>query len=407
MPATFKPTLRPKPNADGRYAILIRITYARIQRYVPTGFLIKEKQWNPKASYDKRNWVRESCDMADTYNTHIKGKIDRWTALAAELEQEGKPLSADILKGLAGGKSEDVSQSVIPFIFAELDNQKGQVGHRTWERRYRHSKELEKDHPDLKWSDLTLKWLKDYESKLLLKRARNTVSKQLELLKSMIKKAIAAGLMAYPDNPFLNHKLKFERTTKEKLTVEEINTLAAYPLASNLKAFHARNVFLFQYYLAGARIADILTLKWANIKDGRVRYTTMKTGKALSVPLAAEALAILEHYKRGKGYVFPFMDDEADYTDPVFFYDQLEAKTTKINYHLRELAKKAGIEKHISSHVSRHSFTHNATKAKVSIYDISKSLGHSDLKTTEVYTKELDEESLDHVISTMFPEPKK
>ena len=61
------------------------------------------------------------------------------------------------------------------------------------------------------------------------------------------------------------------------------------------------------------------------------------------------------------------------------------------NRYLKEIMKTAKINKHISFHCARHTFATISKSRGISYDVISKMLGHTDLKTTKIYTKyELD-----------------
>ncbi len=57
---------------------------------------------------------------------------------------------------------------------------------------------------------------------------------------------------------------------------------------------------------------------------------------------------------------------------------------------LNELARNAKIEKHITFHVSRISFVTLSVSAGISIFVISKLCGHTNIKTTQIYTRMTD-----------------
>jgi site-specific recombinase XerD len=59
---------------------------------------------------------------------------------------------------------------------------------------------------------------------------------------------------------------------------------------------------------------------------------------------------------------------------------------------LKIIAAKAGIEKHISFHSSRHTFATRALKKGMRIEYVSKLMGHTNLKTTQIYAKIVNEE---------------
>ena len=58
---------------------------------------------------------------------------------------------------------------------------------------------------------------------------------------------------------------------------------------------------------------------------------------------------------------------------------------------IKEWTKKAGIEKHVTFHTSRHTYATWMLSKGIDIYTVSKLLGHKNLRTTEVYAKIIDE----------------
>lgn len=63
----------------------------------------------------------------------------------------------------------------------------------------------------------------------------------------------------------------------------------------------------------------------------------------------------------------------------------------KMNAYLKELADLCGIQKTLSTHVARHSFACLTLANKVSIESIAKMLGHTDIRTTKIYARVLDQ----------------
>lgn len=108
---------------------------------------------------------------------------------------------------------------------------------------------------------------------------------------------------------------------------------------------------------------------------------------------------IIEISKYGKKnsnkFVFPILDNKI-FEDVEFNgekhiltkyqYNQISSKTTMYNKDLKKLQEKCKIERVLTSHLSRHSYTGLMIEATgKDIYTISKSLGHSNITTTEEY----------------------
>ena len=64
----------------------------------------------------------------------------------------------------------------------------------------------------------------------------------------------------------------------------------------------------------------------------------------------------------------------------------------KMNAYLKEIADLCGISKNLSMHVARHTFATSVTLSNgVPIETVSKMLGHSSLKTTQIYARIVDD----------------
>ena len=101
-------------------------------------------------------------------------------------------------------------------------------------------------------------------------------------------------------------------------------------------------------------------------------------------------------------YIFPFLSNTEVFLTKKKLVSRLSGRTTKINEHLKTIARKAEIDKKLTSHVARHSFAEIARVKGVPLYDISKALGHSSLAITEQYLSSFDENSLKNAMAKIF-----
>jgi len=122
-------------------------------------------------------------------------------------------------------------------------------------------------------------------------------------------------------------------------------------------------------------------MKKDQIIDGRLKYVSQKNGKTFEIDLK-----FIPDYP-GE-YLFPFLDEFKRW-DKKSLRRRVASVNSKINYHLKELAAEAGINKNISLHTARHSFAHYADEKNMSLNVISKLLGHTKLTTTDTYISTL------------------
>jgi integrase/recombinase XerD len=149
---------------------------------------------------------------------------------------------------------------------------------------------------------------------------------------------------------------------------------AMFDACENLK----HKAILALLYSAGLRVSELLNLKWAHLDRSRgvINIIGAKGNKDRQVPLPQSLIDVLEKYYtkfRSKTYVFNGQ-----------FADQYSQKS--VGEVVKQLAAKAGIEKRVWTHLLRHcSFTH-LVEAGTDINLVQKLAGHSNVKTTAIYT---------------------
>ena len=86
----------------------------------------------------------------------------------------------------------------------------------------------------------------------------------------------------------------------------------------------------------------------------------------------------------------------------MFLHNQISSKTALINKYLKQIAFKVEITKNTTTHTARHSFADIARQKTDNIYNLSKTLGHSSIKITEVYLASSDDAAVDDTLGSIF-----
>lgn len=161
------------------------------------------------------------------------------------------------------------------------------------------------------------------------------------------------------------------------------------------KRYEVRQIFLFES-LTGIRIGDILKLKWRNYRRRRLDFVTTKTDTPINLKLGDSVMEIIRvRIRRNKNknngelnpndYIFNILNVDIDKASEKSIVDSVKAVTALINKYLKLIAVDAKIKKNLSTHVGRHSFATLLISSGVDIYTVSKLLGHTNVKTTQIY----------------------
>ena len=165
------------------------------------------------------------------------------------------------------------------------------------------------------------------------------------------------------------------------LTIDEVKRMIATPCTKDI----VRRAFLFACY-CGMRLSDVSALQWKDLsKDGgqwRACIVMRKTSAPLYLPLSNQALKWMP--ERG----------DAEEDDLVFATLPRESSILPV---IKKWAKDAGIAKNVNFHTSRHTFATMLLTLGADIYTVSKLLGHTNVKTTQIYAKIVNKKKDDAV----------
>lgn len=131
-------------------------------------------------------------------------------------------------------------------------------------------------------------------------------------------------------------------------------------------------------YGCGLRISEVLNLKPENIDSTKMIINIIcgKGKKDRQVMLSPELLQLLRRYYK-------------EYKPKTYLFNgQFEPQYSErsINQFLKAYAKKAGIKSRLHAHLLRHCFATHALEQGTDISILQKLLGHSNIKTTLIYT---------------------
>lgn len=372
---------------NGEASVCMRITVngTRVENNIRKS--IDPALWS-QAKETARGKSRRACDL----NTYIEEARIKLYQIFCELEQRNRPVTAHLLQELFFGqeKPEEV-RTLLGTMQEHNDQCRALVGTdyalitvRRYESCRRYLAELIRQRygkEDLPLAEVNGELVRAFAFYLKTEKEcqQNTVIRYMKCLKKITNLARANDWMA--KDPFLGIRFHEKEVIREFLTMDELQTIyrKEFPLE---RLTLVRDVFIFAAF-TGLAFIDVQQLAPEHIvRDNNgnlwIRKPRQKTKNMCNIPLLDIPQEILRKYAdhptcRKKGVLLPVPCNQ------------------KMNSYLKEIADICMIRKNLTTHCARHSYATSVCLANgVSLENVAKMLGHSNIKMTQHYARVLD-----------------
>lgn len=401
MASSIKVVLRKKPNKQGLFPIAVRIIKDRKTSFYYTGHYLDIKHWNE----DERK-VKKSHPNSARLNNLIAKKLAEANKTLLDLQANDNAVSSSQIKQeisnpISKKSFNELAEAYLNELekndkLSRLSSDKPRVNH--------FIKFTKSDH--ILFTAITEPLLRRFAAHLRAKRkvSERSIINNLIVIRTIYNKAIKLGIVEQKLYPFGSDKIriKFPETEKVGLSIEEVQLLENAEELTEQQT-HARNIWLFSFYFAGMRIADVLKIRWSDIYDGRLHYRMNKNAKLLSLKIPEKVLPILKAYNKERvdDFIFPEMK-KANLGSPKDILVKTKYANRKINKYLTQIADKLELNKKLTMHIARHTFG-NISGDKIPIQMLQKLYRHSSITTTINYQSNFtyteEDEALDRVIN--------
>ena len=352
-------------NKQGTALVQVEASLNQRKIYFKTNIYLKPEHW------DKRTSQVIVHPQANDLNAMLFEFVLHLQGVELALWKRGVPATLSLLKD-AMKKNRPVNVTFPAFAKEYVTHSDRRES--TKENLYTTITVLQEFRPGLDFKDITYTFLKDFEVYLREKgNGINTVAKHLRQLRTLVNEAINQGYIHADAYPFRKYKIKQEKGRHEFLTPDELKKLENLEV-SDRKLRHVLDAFLFCCYV-GLRYSDFCQLTPANFirVNGKrwLHFKSIKTGIELRLPLhllfEGKALAILDRYNIAE---FASLGSNSE-----------------VNKALSVIAGMARIKKHITYHTARHTCATLLIHQGVPITTVQRLLGHTSVKTTEIYSE--------------------
>jgi site-specific recombinase XerD len=373
-------------NKDGLANIMVRISISGEKAEFSSLAFVKPEMWSPLGKVIGK--TKEAQQINDSLDK-IKIALDNHYKAILEKDSYVTP---DKLRNTYLGK-EVRTNTVLALYDIKVEQKRNLVGktircttlskYLATQKRiadfmvYKFKKE------DMPIRDVDFQFVTDYEVylKSVCKCGHNSTVKHLRYLKQIVTNALKNRYITV--DPFDDYTLGYKPVKKQFLIEPEIKRLMSKKFETQ-RLEEVRDVFLFQIF-TGLAYIDAANLTEENIiEDGFgqkwIQLTRQKSSVQANIPLLEVPLSILKKYEGlDNGKLLPIHTNQ------------------KMNEYLKEIATLCGINKRLTTHCGRHSFGTIMLTKGVSIESVSKMLGHTNITTTQIYAKVLNQKIFSEV----------
>lgn len=385
------------------FPVKYRVTFNRKQVYYPSMDLTEEEWSELLEAWNKAIRKKELKRIKDLVSAGFKRITDIVDDLA---EKEG--FSLERLDARLSGGIKDSIYSAFDDRIASLTKD-GKIGSSVWYSCALNSIQLYaknelKGKKDLKFADITPAWLKNYHSYLKkLERSDTTISMYMRALRAIINSGMAKGIITQSQYPFTvkkNGKYTIPEGlgTKRALTEKQLIKVFNYSIIAADEKW--RDLWVFSFYCNGANMNDILRFKYSNIIDNGIEWYRKKTisqdkkKRIIRAIITEEMQLIMDTYSnpdhRPDNYIFPYLRPRLTPTEE---RNIIKEVIHIINNKMHKIGQALGIGD-ISTYWARHTWASLSRRGGVSLYAISKGMGHKNLETTQLYLDSLPDDEL-------------
>ena len=365
-----------------------QIIHKRVARTVFTDCRVFTSEWDSVSSSVITRGTEERKAYLEMEASKLKWSLERFTKIIAEKDKEKADYTVDDIV------SEYNRQPECPTLFNFI---RSMITKKTAAKRYGTAKTYRdslasfssfRNGKDITFDDLNEDVINQYEAWMKNKGLkRNSSSCYLRTFKTLYLKAVDMGLT--DDRDIFRHVFTgFATTTKRAISIDAIKAIRKLNLKDGSPLAFARDMFMLSLYLQGMSFVDIAYLKKSDIRNGQLQYSRKKTGQALTISWEKPMQEIVDaysHLTKDTPYLLPIITKQ-DGTER----KQYEKAEHNVNRNLKKIGEMAGLHIPLTTYVARHSWASIMRDMGNDITVVGKGLGHSDIKTTQIYLSTID-----------------
>lgn len=386
--ASVRIKFRPSTVEGKEGTLYFQIIHKRVARTVFTDCRVFTSEWDNVSSSVITVGTEERKAYLEMVASKLKWSMERFSRIMAEKDTTKAEYTVDDIV------SEYNKQPDCPTLFNFI---RSMITKKTAAKRYGTAKTYRdslasfssfRNGKDITFDDLNEDIINQYEAWMKNKGLkRNSSSCYLRTFKTLYLKAVDMGLT--DDRDIFRHVFTgFATTTKRAISIDAIKAIRKLNLENNPALAFARDMFMLSLYLQGMAFVDIAYLKKSDIRNGQLQYSRKKSGQTLTISWEKPMQEIVDaysHLTKDTPYLLPIITKQDGMERK-----QYEKAEHNVNRNLKKIGEMAGLHIPLTTYVARHSWASIMRDMGNDITVVGKGLGHSDIKTTQIYLSTID-----------------
>jgi integrase/recombinase XerD len=386
---------RKQRKKDGRFNVRLRVTYKREQRYYSTKYSLTQKEYDKVMDSDCRGKNKDLQLIFSAIENKARTHIDKLPEFSFEIFE----------KLFKSPKGNPTIKTHFESLIKKLKAEKRIGTADNYQTSLNSLLKFNQNKP-LYFSRINENFLRRYENWMLESgNSLSTVGVYLRSLRAVFNIAIQDNIISKIYYPFGKRKYQIPSTknTKKALKFEEVKQLYQHPTIEGSIEDRSKDYWFFSYLCNGINMKDIFRLKYRDIDfdRGEIRFIRSKTERSkrhdiqfIEVPITKEIKYIINKWGNNPvsqdTYVFPVLTDNIT-PKQEFERGKQAIKTT--NKHLKRIGEELGFNLKFTTNTARHTYSTTLKRLGYSTEFIKEGLGHSDVKTTQLYLDSFEKEA--------------
>jgi len=389
--------LKKREKKNGKYPVKIKVIFNRLICFYQTGVDLTEEEF--KEYHLRKDLKKQFEDIIYYLNKADKiikdlGRNFSWK------EFDSLYYNRHAINPKTNNQSQSINIVTHLEDYAEKLYKEGSIKtSKGYTTTVHHLKDYLKKKDDcLLFSDITPEFLVLLEKYFLsskVKLSYSSIGVYMRNIRTVFNQAISKKIISSELYPFGKGKYVPPSTKKAKksLRIDEIEKIYNYKPHNSQEAL-AKDLWLFAYFANGLNVKDIASLKYENIKNGVITFIRAKTIHStkddiqnIDVIITEDIQRIIDKWgnkpQRPKTFIFDILHPND--LSPLQIYRDVNQAVRTINKYMKRIAEDLKLERVPTTNFARHSFSTVLKRAGVPIEMISEQLGHTSIKTTQIY----------------------